>query len=389
MHWLLLFFLLRCDQKIFAGLLKEDVKKSAGEEVFIPPDQGKLTLDVQTGDLFWRDEDFDSHHYPQCAREPDVTVGDDILIYKTIGRKREPPVTHCQQGISSEEMACVPSSVNLSSHITQEKLETAHDIKETEEMPSTSEEAYLKGIAQRTRVKDCKKLPYALIGRLLITYSNNARFLGTGCAISEKHVLTAAHNVYYVPRKDLAHEICFQPGLAGDTAIGNIEVDDIAIPKQYVEAQTTAERKDYDIAILTLKTPYEGMKDSLLLKTIEASPDDDILIAGYPGDLEGGRFMYEETGKVSAFSAQRLFYRINTSPGQSGSNIILIPPARDISKAPYCTIGVHTHGATPFATLEDVTESLKLAVDYNNGLAITPYIFEHFIKPILGESLPE
>ena len=81
-------------------------------------------------------------------------------------------------------------------------------------------------------------------------------------------------------------------------------------------------------------------------------------VTGYPGEPGKDSDMYTMNGKIQSvkpFTPYRIFYDIDTSPGQSGSGVWL-----KHSLFGYCCIGVHAYGIDP-----------EEPYNYNSGTRIT------------------
>lgn len=119
----------------------------------------------------------------------------------------------------------------------------------------------------RSPVKDTTKMPYRWICQIIATVQDPAMkggaptpFIGTGLLISPRHVLTAAHTVWF--QKDggvyRAKQVEVSPGRSrGSKPFGTYRVTGAKFPKEY--APVTA-GSCYDYALLTLDESIGGKR---------------------------------------------------------------------------------------------------------------------------------
>lgn len=202
-----------------------------------------------------------------------------------------------------------------------------------------SEEKILKriipGVDGRERVENTIDWPNLLHGQLTMKYSDG-EYGGSGVLIGPHHLLTAAHNVYDVDKKEWAHSISVRLGLNEVVApFGEIKVAKAYTFDQWVQNKDF----NYDIALITLgnsigyKTGWAGvvsLEDESLVKK-------NVTITGYPGDM-GFNKMMKMSHRLKLVNPERFYYDIDTYGGQSGSGIWIQKFA-----SPY-VIGVHTLG---------------------------------------------
>jgi glutamyl endopeptidase len=92
--------------------------------------------------------------------------------------------------------------------------------------------------------------------------------------------------------------------------------------------------------------------------------DDRITVQGYPGDKPFGT-QWRMSGRVTVLQPRRVFYRIDTAGGQSGS-----PVWRNVnSNCEFCGIGIHAYGV-------DGTDA-GLYGRHNHGTRITDSVFQN------------
>ncbi|TGW14591.1 trypsin-like serine protease [bacterium NHP-B] len=369
--------------------------------VVIPPDPGSLRRDADSGLFFYGTDDIQPLRTSENVLQPDCMLSNDAgFVYKikkisfdsTASGDIQPrspsePIAQTEgqerKDLHSEEALLFPTprSKTMSDSFLLAKIKQGRGWACTHHL--------------RTPVENATESPFSSIGRLLMTYENGAIYLGTGRAITQNHILTAAHNVFYWSKGLCADEICFQPGLRGDRAIDNVEVASIVIPRAYVEAQNEEERRKNDIALLKLDRPLTIVIPPFSLLSLEEGDHVPVMVAGYPGDVQNGRYMYKAQSPLVSMSDSRLFYNLQTAPGQSGASVLLLDP----KFADYPTVGVHTHGAAHKKAIDEgiyfnmhlrankeARENQRLLEEsLNSGVAMNHKIIQDFIQPAICE----
>ncbi len=367
--------------------------------VVIPPDPGSLRHDADAGLFFYGTDDTQPLRTSENVLQPDRMLRNDAgFVYKI-------KKVSFDSTSSGDTQPC-----GLSRSTWQREEQERKDAHSEEALPfptprskTISGSFLLTKIKQgrewacmhhlRTPVENATESPFSSIGRLLMTYENGAIYLGTGRAITQNHILTAAHNVFYWSKGLCADEICFQPGLRGDRAIDNVQVANIVIPRAYVEAQNEEERRKNDIALLKLDRPLTMPIPPFSLLSLEEENHVPVMVAGYPGDVQNGRYMYKAQSPLVSLSNARLFYNLQTAPGQSGASVLLLDPK--FADCP--TVGVHTHGAAHkkaidegiyfkmhLRTNKEARENQRLLEEnLNSGVAMSHKIVQDFIQPAI------
>jgi V8-like Glu-specific endopeptidase len=171
--------------------------------------------------------------------------------------------------------------------------------------------------------------PFSAIGKVIVTFPDGYKRSGTGTMVSYKHVLTSAHVVY-------SHDHCgesnsqngceaskieFFPQLMGAVSssklYGKNAFDStglrppLDIPTAYKNSQDAAS----DYALVALDRPvgaYTGWMDIQSYEEYLQQYSPSMLCncgsAGYPDDLQNGRYMYYTNGKVDQVDQNFLWW---------------------------------------------------------------------------------
>lgn len=201
-------------------------------------------------------------------------------------------------------------------------------------------ESILGSVDRRHRVIHPYKDPYRIHGHLYMTFHENTFYIGSGTLISGKFIITAGHNLYAPEHDQVAEKITFYPGKNGKYKYWHSDAEMIAIhPDWYNKGLRGA-----DIGIVMLKDNLKRQVGNLEPVVVDFQDKDNlkmnINITGYPGSPGNGNEMYTMEGlPISVKDGTRLFYDIDTSPGQSGSGVWTF----DENGSPIC-VAVHTYG---------------------------------------------
>ena len=171
---------------------------------------------------------------------------------------------------------------------------------------------------------------------------------GTGWLVGRCTVVTAAHVLWWDGKVKKVRVVPGRNGL--DPGRRGFESTTFHIHEQW--GGETQQRPEWDIAAIRLPEP---IGDTIGWFGVAAMPDNMLAdrmvnIAGYPSVVDGqmvercAEFWFE-TNFVAEVRPERLFYGIDTSPGQSGAPIILWPNPL-APDGPPTVIGVHTRGVT-------------------------------------------
>jgi len=175
------------------------------------------------------------------------------------------------------------------------------------------------GRDDRVRVYGTRTFPWRTICKLEITAANGRRFGCTGSMIGPRTVLTNGHCVFLHDNGGWARSIRVIPGKNGSS-----EPFGSATSRHFhsVRGWTRNRSSNYDYAAIILpsnnklgrRTGWMGLANlsffSLLGLRINSS--------GYPGDKPYGT-QWWNSNNILAVTARRVYYRIDTYFGQSGS----------------------------------------------------------------------
>jgi V8-like Glu-specific endopeptidase len=193
--------------------------------------------------------------------------------------------------------------------------------------------------------------------------------VGTGFLIAPRIVVTAAHNVRN-PTGWLARDFMITPGRKGE--------DSSASQSQMIAATAAECHPDWhrdgafdwnhDIAVLQVARNFFAANSEFLSMREECADEEAIELSGYPLKIEGNPlapasavYPYRARGKVAHCEAQRLFYPLDSSGGQSGSPIL----ARNAAGGPVA-IGVHNlpiDASSGFAHSSEFNSATRLTAD--------------------------
>ena len=177
------------------------------------------------------------------------------------------------------------------------------------------------GQDNRVRVGNTQAFPFRTICKLEITAADGARFGCSGALIGPRTVLTNGHCVYMHNHGGWARSIRVIPGKNGSS-----EPYGSAVSRQYhsVKGWTDSRSSNYDYAVIVLPSNqklgnvvgYMGLANLSFLSLMGLRVNN----SGYPGDKPNGT-QWWNSNNVLAVTARRLFYRLDTFGGQSGSPV--------------------------------------------------------------------
>jgi len=250
------------------------------------------------------------------------------------------------------------------------------------------------GEDERVRILDTHLMPWRMICQLQIQGSSGAA-IGTGCLVGPHTVLTAGHCVHNAAIGGWAQRIIVTPGMNRDRADhGSVVACRFSTLDDWVasHAHFSPEQKaDVDVGVIHLNDPEnildEKRKPMLKDGKVDASKaalgerigwfgiavrsDDDLSeryvhVAGYPGEPDKGfgREMWAHRSTVLTTTPLRVYYDVDTTPGQSGA------PTFVIESNPQAPIVIAVHAYGTGGTAE------RLGVRANSAPRITRELFE-------------
>lgn len=196
------------------------------------------------------------------------------------------------------------------------------------------------GSDDRVRVGVTTAYPFRTICQLEITAPNGKSYIGSGAFIGPRVVLTAGHCVFMHADGGWARQIRVIPGRNGTTApFGSA----IGTSFRSVLGWTRDRDGDHDYAVIVLPTRlgatvgWMGLANLSLASLLGLNVNN----SGYPGDKPYGT-QWWNANNVLAVTGRRLYYRIDTMGGQSGS------PVWRFKDGQRHIVGIHTTGGSPF-----------------------------------------
>jgi V8-like Glu-specific endopeptidase len=173
----------------------------------------------------------------------------------------------------------------------------------------------------RVRVTDTSIYPWSTICKLEITAADNTFFIGSGAIIDSYHVLTCGHCVYIHDHGGWAKQVRIIPGKAGPTRpFGFALATDYRTYTEWIQS----EAPQHDWAVITLdrtignQTGWMGRKTAHWSDPIYTGT---LHTAGYPGDLDGGEYMYYDSDVGDRADTYNHWFWMDTAGGQSGSPV--------------------------------------------------------------------
>lgn len=228
------------------------------------------------------------------------------------------------------------------------------------------------GDDDRAVVPNVADPPWRLNCALRITAADGQRFVGTGWFIGPHTVVTAGHCVFMHEHGGFAKSVEVIPGLDGTKRpFGSVTSTNV----KSVSGWTQRKDPDFDYGAILLPDDRYAHLGAFAFGAFSPSVLRDVLvnISGYPADRDGASRQYFHGRTLLLVQKRRLFYRIDTFGGQSGSAAWVTVPADAAASAGVkvpagatamrVAIGIHTAGTTVsnFATriTSDVAENLQ------------------------------
>jgi V8-like Glu-specific endopeptidase len=198
------------------------------------------------------------------------------------------------------------------------------------------------GADDRVQVGNTTAYPFRTICHLEMIAPNGKNYIGSGAFIGPRVVLTAGHCVYFHADGGWARQIRVIPGRNGSL----MPYGD-AVATQYISVKgwVTNKDRDYDYAVIILpnnkklgnSVGWMGLGNLAFFSLMGLNVNN----SGYPGDKSYGT-QWWNSNNILAVSGRRLYYRIDTMGGQSGS------PVWRFKDGLRHIVGIHTTGGSPF-----------------------------------------
>lgn len=200
------------------------------------------------------------------------------------------------------------------------------------------------GDDERVRIFDTASDPWRMICSLEIRGTNGSSFVGTGFFVGPRTLLTAGHCVHDAAMGGWADEIVIYPGRNGTQEL---------FARLRSKVFSTTDRwgnqrdPDFDYAAIHLGPEAEAVTKrtgwfSTAVMSDAGLVQQRINVSGYPGDKgktnPQGSEQWFHAKQVVTVSPLRVFYDVDTMPGQSGAPAWLESP-----NGPR-VVGVHAYG---------------------------------------------
>ncbi len=237
------------------------------------------------------------------------------------------------------------------------------------------------GTDNRTRILDTQASPWRMICAIRARWGSRL-MIGTGCLIGEDTVLTAGHVIYSPEFRQFAQHVEVIPGLNIERLRGEQRPYGEALAREQFAHDNwkSSFSPKFDAAVIKLDKP---LGKSTGWFGLASKPRDDLMdvwahVTGYPGEMKEERppgaladtapqiaaQLWHHAAPVESIDNGRMFYKTDTTPGQSGAPIYVLPEAGQYATP--TVVGVHAYG----------TRSTPGAVGLaNSGVWIDPDIF--------------
>lgn len=195
------------------------------------------------------------------------------------------------------------------------------------------------GKDDRINIKDTTKVPWRWNCQLIITMANGGKSRCTGWLIGPRTVMTAGHCVYSKGNGGWAKSIEVIPGMnAALKPFGSFKSTGLFSVKGWINTS----KPEYDYGAIHINQPIGNKLGWYGFANLGTSSLKGLLVnlAGYPGDKAFGTQWYH-WGRITSVAERRLFYLVDTAPGQSGSAVYYIKAGKRFA------VGVHAYGGCP------------------------------------------
>jgi len=171
------------------------------------------------------------------------------------------------------------------------------------------------------------------IGKLFITFPDNAQFVGTGWFIGPRTVMTAGHCVFSKANGGWAKSIEVVPGMDGTNRPYGSQV---GTSFRSVQGWTQNSNPEYDYGAIILPNCTLGNKVGWFgFASLSDTSLKNLLVntSGYPADKPYGTQWFN-AGQVTQVNIRKIYYMIDTIGGQSGSPLSTSPVGETVRFRP-------------------------------------------------------
>jgi V8-like Glu-specific endopeptidase len=234
--------------------------------------------------------------------------------------------------------------------------------------------SFLKGHDRRRTISDSERFAFpnlchgTLIARFNSREGGRTYYVGSGTLVGEQSVLTAAHLLYDLELSLAASTVSFFPG-NGALPIDGSNARHVIIPETFVKREVVGGAGENNFALVTLDKPLGRHFGFMGLRAFSPEQDKEVAISGYGSYPSSTANMQGMSGKVTARSAQRFSYDIDTRAGLTGVGVCDCFPTSSYDRwnsgwrSSHHCIGVHTAGRDCFthSNLGTIIDADKLA----------------------------
>jgi V8-like Glu-specific endopeptidase len=228
------------------------------------------------------------------------------------------------------ETTSTPKEANDSPTVKQKPdPQREEQLRGKDEGPVVDNTRQIFGTDSRVLVTPTNIFPNRAICRLIVTYPltpAGKAFAGTGSLIGDRHVLTAGHVLFNAAQGGWAQRIRVVPGMDGDTWWFDSEL--LVWPnfrQRSVTGWSEDQDIDYDYGLITLNTGFSLGSFGLLYASDSTLDNTTAYITGYPAEkgTPAGtqQFGVPGGGGITDYDSTLVYYKIDTSKGQSGSGV--------------------------------------------------------------------
>jgi len=194
------------------------------------------------------------------------------------------------------------------------------------------------GVDGRRQITKTTQFPFSIHVQISMRFSDG-EYGGSGSMVGPHHVLTCAHNVYSLEKKEWSKKIVVHPARNGNTA----PFGKMTVTRAYIFSDWTQKKdKRFDIALLILNqsigkfTGWGGLCSTY----DKAFYKKKFHVTGYPGN-KGFDQMWTMKHEIKKINPETFEYEIDTEAGQSGSAIW-----KESELGYPIIMGVHTMGSS-------------------------------------------